>query len=204
MTFEWGAAVRRLRRKGRRIEAVETDKGTHGADAVVAALGSYTPLLLRPLGIRIPIYPVKGVTVTVPADAWPDRLRMPIIDDSRLFGLVPLGDRLRCSGSAEITGYDTTPSRVRCQTIVDNVIGVFPKFADCFDPETALYWAGLRPMTPSGVPCLGRTRLENLYVNAGHGHLGWTMSCGSAKVLADIVAKRPLDGALGAFDTEIA
>ena len=80
----------------------------------------------------------------------------------------------------------------------------FPKFADCFDPETALYWAGLRPMTPSGVPCLGRTRLENLYVNAGHNHLGWTMSCGSAKVLADIVAKRPLDGALGAFNAEIA
>ncbi len=204
VAFEWGARVRRLRRKGRRIAAVETDRGTHGADVVVAALGSDTPLLLRPLGIRVPIYPVKGVTVTVSADAWPARPRMPIIDDSRLFGLVPLGDRLRCSGSAEITGYDTTPSRVRCQTIVDNVTGVFPKFADCFDPETALYWAGLRPMTPTGVPCLGRTGLENLYVNAGHGHLGWTMSCGSAKVLADIVAKRRLDGALGAFNAEIA
>ncbi len=204
VAFEWGAKVRTLRRTGRRIEAVETDKGTHVADIVVVALGSHTPLLLRPLGIRIPIYPVKGVTVTVPADAWPDRLRMPIIDDSRLFGLIPLGDRLRCSGSAEIAGYDTVPSRVRCRTIVDNVIGVFPKFADCFDPETALYWAGLRPMTPTGVPCLGRTRLENLYVNAGHGHLGWTMSCGSARVLADIVAKRPLEGALAAFDREAA
>ena len=117
---------------------------------------------------------------------------MPIIDDTRLFGLVPLGDRLRVSGSAEITGYDTAPSRARCQAIVDNVIGVFPKFAACYDPDTAEFWAGLRPMTPTGTPCLGRTKLENLFVNAGHGHLGWTMSCGSAKVIADIVANRPV------------
>lgn len=204
VAFEWDTSVKALRRKGPRIEAVETDKGTHVADVVVVALGSYTPLLLRPLGIRIPIYPVKGVTVTVPATAWPDGLRMPIIDDSRLFGLVPLGDRLRCSGSAEITGYDTTPNRVRCQTIVDNVTSVFPKFADCYDPDKALFWAGLRPMTPTGMPCLGRARLENLYVNAGHGHLGWTMSCGSAKVLADLIANRPLEGALGALDLEVA
>ena len=114
-------AVRSLRRKGARVEAVHTDRGEFRGDAIVAALGSYTPLLLRPLGIRIPIYPVKGVTVTVSAAAWPDRVKMPIIDDTRLFGLVPLGDRLRVSGSAEITGFDTEPSPARCQAIVDNV-----------------------------------------------------------------------------------
>ncbi len=203
VVFEWGTTVTTLRRERKRIVAVETDKGTFRADIVIAALGSHTPLLLRDVGIKVPIYPVKGVTVTVPADAWPDRIRMPIIDDTRLFGLVPLGDRLRCSGSAEITGYDTAPSRARCQAIVDNVISVFPKFADCYDPGRAELWAGLRPITPSGTPCLGRTALENLFVNAGHGHLGWTMSCGSAKVLADLVVKRPLKGALGALDLEV-
>jgi D-amino-acid dehydrogenase len=121
---------------------------------------------------------------------------MPIIDDTRLFGLVPLGDRLRVSGSAEITGYDTEPAPARCKAIIDNVIRAFPKFADCYEPEKAVYWAGLRPVTPTGTPCLGRTRFDNLLVNAGHGHLGWTMSCGSGKVLADVVAKRPLAGEL--------
>ena len=201
--FEYGVAVRSLRRKGARVEAVHTDCGEFRGDAIVAALGSYTPLLLRPLGIRIPIHPVKGVTVTVSAAAWPDRVKMPIIDDTRLFGLVPLGDRLRVSGSAEITGFDTEPSPARCQAIVDNVIRVFPKFADCYDPATARYWAGLRPVTPTGRPCLGRSKYDNLYVNAGHGHLGWTMSCGSAKVLADVVAGRPLAGALGRLNLTV-
>lgn len=203
VAFQWGTTVHALQRKGARIDGVQTDKGEFRGDAVVVALGSYTPLLLRRLGIRIPIYPVKGVTVTVSAAAWPEAIRMPVIDDTRLFGLVPLGDRLRVSGSAEITGYDTTPSRARCQAIVDNVIRVFPKFAACYDPETAEFWAGLRPITPTGTPCLGRTKLENLFVNAGHGHLGWTTSCGSAKVLSDIVANRTLEGDLRELRTAV-
>ncbi len=203
VTFEWGTNIHSLRRKGGRIESVHTDRGEFQADTIVVALGSYTPLLLRPLGIPVPIYPVKGVTVTVSAAAWPERIKMPIIDDSRLFGLVPLGDRLRVSGSAEITGYDTEPSETRCQAIIDNVIRTFPKFADCYDPETAQFWAGLRPVTPSGTPCLGRSKYDNLFVNAGHGHLGWTMACGSAQVLADVIAKRPLQGDLGNLNLTI-
>ena len=195
--FEYGVNIGSLRRKGARIEAVQTDKGEFRAEAIVAALGSYTPLLLRPLGIKVPIYPVKGVTITVSGAAWPGRVKMPIIDDTRLFGLVPLGDRLRVSGSAEVTGYDTVPAPARCKAIVDNVIRAFPKFADCYESDKARFWAGLRPITPTGTPCLGRSKYENLFVNAGHGHLGWTMSCGSAKVLADVVAKRPLAGDLG-------
>jgi D-amino-acid dehydrogenase len=160
------------------------------ADHYVAAMGSYTPLLLRPLGIGLDIYPAKGVTVTVPAAGWDEGPKVPIIDDTRLFGLVRLGDRYRCSGSVEFTGYDTTPSRTRCQAIVDNVISVFPRFAQCFDPGTAKFWAGLRPMAPSGNPYLGPTPIRNLSVNAGHGHLGWTMSCGSSRAVADLVAGR--------------
>lgn len=188
VTFQFGTEIKRLVRKSGRVVGVETASGRVEGDNFVAALGSYTPLLLRTVGVRVPIYPVKGVTITVPAEGWPNPLGMPIIDDTRLFGLVPLGNRLRVSGSAEITGYDTVPSRARCQAIIDNVIGVFPEFAKCYTPETASYWAGLRPMTPTGTPCLGRTKIANLFVNAGHGHLGWTMSCGSAQVVANIVA----------------
>ncbi|MGH6896203.1 MAG: D-amino acid dehydrogenase [Geminicoccaceae bacterium] len=188
--FHFGTEVEALRRTGDRIDAIETSRGAMTADRYVAAMGSYTPHQLDPLGIRLAIYPAKGVTVTVPAAGWEDGPKVPIIDDTRLFGLIRLGDRYRCSGSVEFMGYDTTPSRTRCQAIVDNVIGVFPEFAKCYDPGTAKFWAGLRPMAPSGNPYLGPTSIQNLFVNAGHGHLGWTMSCGSSRVVADFVAGR--------------
>jgi D-amino-acid dehydrogenase len=193
VTCHFDTSVQKIESEGGKVSGIATDRGRLTADAYVVCMGSYTPLILRPLGIRLPIYPVKGVTITVPAAPWADGLMMPIIDDARLFGLVRLGDRYRCSGSAEITGYDPVPSRVRCQAIVDNVISVFPEFARCYDPATALYWAGLRPMTPSGNPFLGATPLSNLFVNAGHGHLGWTMSCGSSRAVADVVSGRTPD-----------
>lgn len=187
--FRFGTEIAGFDRASDRVAAAVTTTGEHvAADNYVVALGSHTPALMRTVGVRIPIYPVKGVTITVPSANWPERLNMPIIDDTRLFGLATFGDRLRASGSAEIAGFDTTPSRARCQAIVDNVTAVFPDFARCYDPATALYWAGLRPMTPTGTPCLGKTRLSNLFVNAGHGHLGWTMSCGSARVVSNLVA----------------
>jgi D-amino-acid dehydrogenase len=190
VTFRYGTTIQRLVRDGGRIASVETSQGAIKADAVVAALGSFTPLALRSAGVEVPIYPVKGVTITVPGAAWKDRLQMPIIDDGRLFGLVPLGDRLRVSGSAEVADYDTTPSPARCRAIINNVISVFPDFAKCVDPATAKYWAGVRPVTPTGTPILGRSPIANLYIAAGHGHLGWTMGCGSGHVMADLVAGR--------------
>ena len=177
-----------LVREGDRIAAVETSAGSVRGDTIVVAMGSFTPLLLRPLGIRVPIYPVKGISLTVPAAPWPDALKLPVIDDSGLFGLVPIGDRLRVSGSAEIARYDTTPSPQRGQAVVENVLKSFPGFAACYDRDTAKWWAGLRPVTPSGVAYMGRTGLRNLFVNAGHGHLGWTMSCGAGRIVAALVA----------------
>jgi D-amino-acid dehydrogenase len=192
VTFHFNTEVRRLVRGGDRVEAVETSKGRMTADAYVAAMASYTPALLKPLGVRLMIYPAKGVTVTVPAAAWPDGPQVPIIDDTRLFGLVKLGDRYRCSGSVEFTGWDTAVNPVRAKAIVDNVMGVFPEFARCYDAATAKPWAGLRPMAASGSPYLGATPVKNLYVNCGHGHLGWTLSCGSGQLVADIVSgKQP-------------
>lgn len=190
VTFHFNTEARGFSRNGDQIEAVETSTGRLAADAFVAATASFTPALVKRLGIRLSIYPAKGVSVTVPDAAWPDGPRVPIIDDTRLFGLVRIGDRYRCSGSVEFTGWDATPSPSRGKALVDNVIGVFPEFARCYDESTAKLWAGLRPMPSSGSPYLGATPIPNLFLNCGHGHLGWTLSCGSAQVVADIVSGR--------------
>ncbi len=199
--YRFGVSVQRLVRDGARIAAVETSGGRVSGDNFVLAMGSFTPLLLRRLGIRLPVYPVKGISLTVPAAPWAGALKMPVIDDSGLFGLVPIGDRLRVSGSAEITGYDTTPSAVRGQAVVDNVLKSFPDFSRCYDRANAKWWAGLRPVTPSGVAYMGRTPIGNLFVNAGHGHLGWTMSCGAGRVVASIAAGKQPDIDLSGFPT---
>ena len=188
--FHTDTNIERLETSGGEIAGVQTSRGLLSAERYVLAMGSYSPLVLRPLGIRVPIYPVKGVSITMPVAGWNDPLRMAMIDEGRLFGLVPLGDRVRAAGSAEVASYDMTPDRVRCQAIIDNVISVFPGFANCYDPKTAGFWAGLRPVTPSGTPMLGHTPIRNLFINAGHCHQGWTLSCGSGRVVADIVDGR--------------
>jgi len=188
--FHFGTEVRGFARSGNSVEAVETSKGRQTADAYVAAMASYTPALVKDLGVRLLIYPAKGVTVTVPAASWPDGPQVPIIDDTRLFGLIKLGDRYRCSGSVEFTGWNTTPNPTRCKAIIDNVISVFPQFAKCYDAATAKPWAGLRPMAAAGSPYIGATPIRNLYLNCGHGHLGWTLSCGSSQLVADVVSGR--------------
>ena len=151
-------------RSGDRVTSVETSAGNMSGDAYVAALASFAPALLRPLGVRVSIYPAKGVTVTVPDTAWPDGPTVPIIDDTRLFGLIRLGDRFRCSGSVEFTGWDATPSPTRAQAIVDNVISVFPQFAKCYDKGTAKVWSGLAadavvPATPMSARRRSRTSI---------------------------------------------
>jgi len=113
-----------------------------------------------------------------------------VLDISKLFGLIKIGNNYRCSGSVEFNGWDTVPSPARAQSIVRNVIGVFPDFSRCYDPETAVVWCGLRPMSASGSPYVGQSRLSNLYLNCGHGHLGWTMSCGSSRLVSDIILGR--------------
>jgi|KBSSwiStaDraftv2_1062776.scaffolds.fasta_scaffold197571_3 D-amino-acid dehydrogenase len=179
--------------------AVETDGGAVSADVVVVAAGSFTPLLLKPLGIELPICPVKGISITVPSAPWKGAIGTPTIDDENLYGLVPLGDRLRITGSAEITGYDPTVNAARAKAMVDRVISIFPEFASCYDQATAKLWTGLRPVTPTGTAFMGRTRHENLFVNAGHGHLGWTFGSGAGKLVAGLVVGKPADIGLEDF-----
>ena len=148
-------------------------------------MGSFTPALLRPLGIRLPIYPVKGYSLTLPItdpDAAPVST---VMDETFKIGITRLGDRIRVGGTAELAGFSRTLRGPRRATLERCVRDLFP---DGGDLSRATFWTGLRPMTPDGTPIVGRTRLANLYTNTGHGTLGWTMACGSGRVLADLVS----------------
>jgi D-amino-acid dehydrogenase len=157
------------------------------ADAYVLALGSYSPHFARPLGIELAIYPLKGYSVTMPvknpAAAW----TMSLTDDAHKLVFTRLGDRLRIAGTAELNGYNTDINEVRCQAIVKRTMELFPEAGDASKAE---FWAGLRPATPSNIPYIGRTKYPNLFLNTGHGTLGWTHACGSGRALADIVSGR--------------
>jgi D-amino-acid dehydrogenase len=165
-----------------------TDKGRLPADAIVVALGAYTPALLRPLGLHVPVYPVKGISITAPRGAWSGAPHMAVLDDSRKCALVPIGDRLRVAGSAEITGFNTTPAPARLKAMLERVYEIFPGFRAVAEGPDAVAWAGLRPVVPSGRPIIGPTAIEGLYLNSGHGHTGWTMAAGSGRRLAAALA----------------
>jgi D-amino-acid dehydrogenase len=155
------------------------------ADAYVLAMGSLSPMYVKPLGIDLPIYPAKGYSVTMPVKDPAMAHQVSLTDDEYKLVFSRLGDRLRIAGTAELNGYDRDLNRVRCEAIVKRVEALFPGAGDA---SQAQYWTGLRPATPSNVPIIGRTKLKNLYLNTGHGTLGWTHSCGSGKSIARIVS----------------
>jgi D-amino-acid dehydrogenase len=155
------------------------------ADAYVLALGSMSPVYARPLGIRLPIYPAKGYSVTMPVRDASCAFQVSLTDDEHKIVFSRLGDRLRIAGTAELNGYDRDLNRVRCEAIVRRTEELFPGAGDA---SQAQFWTGLRPATPSNVPLIGKTRLPNLYLNTGHGTLGWTHACGSGKSIARIVS----------------
>ncbi len=190
--FKYGHTVMQLRHEGGEITGVRVaDKdgrvSTIKGDAYVMAMGSYSPLFLRPLGVRAPVYPAKGYSVTMQVKDASRAHRVSLTDDEYKLVFSRLGDRLRIAGTAELTGYNTDLNEVRCKAIVRRTEALFPGAGDV---SSARYWTGLRPATPSNVPLIGRTRYPNLYLNTGHGTLGWTHSCGSARALADVVDGR--------------
>jgi len=186
--FRFGSHIERLATAGGRVERVLLGKGESiAADAYVVALGSYSPLLLRPLGISIPVYPLKGYSITLPLAPGDVAPTISLSDGAHKLVMSRLGDRLRVAGTAELCGYDTSINEVRCRAIVKRTFELFPHAGRA---EDAQFWAGLRPATPGGVPCIGPTRYANLYLNTGHGTLGWTMACGSGAAIADIVDGR--------------
>jgi D-amino-acid dehydrogenase len=163
------------------------DVGRITADAYVVALGSYSPLLLRALGLRIPVYPAKGYSVTMPIVDPQRAPRVSLIDESLKIVVSRLGERLRVAGTAELNGYDTSIDRGRCEAILRRSTALFPGAADA---GSAQFWAGLRPATPGNLPLIGPTRLRRLFLNTGHGTLGWTLACGSALALAELIEGR--------------
>ena len=159
------------------------------ADAYVLAMGSMSPIYARPLGIKLPIYPAKGYSVTMPVRDAARAFEVSLTDDEHKLVFTRLGDRLRIAGTAELNGYDRDLNRVRCEALVRRTEELFPGAGDT---ERAQFWTGLRPSTPSNVPIVGRSKLPNLFLNTGHGTLGWTHACGSGKSLARIVSgQRP-------------
>lgn len=190
--FRYATPVAGLEAGNGRIAAIRLAGGTRlPADACVVACGSYTPLLLRPLGIGVPIYPAKGYSITIPLAADAPAPVASLTDDGAKLVYSRLGQRLRVAGTAEFTGYDTALSAGRIAVIVRRVRQIFPRIE--IRPDAVEPWAGLRPATPSNVPLIGPTRYGNLYVNSGHGTLGWTMAVGSGRLLADLVAGRAPD-----------
>lgn len=190
VTFRMQTAVHGLQRTGDKIEGLATDAGTLKADAYIVATASYCGPLLRTAGLRAPVIPIKGVTISVPAAPWGDAVRGAVMDHSRLFGLIRIGDQMRISGSAEIAGYDTEPQDARCDAIIANVLQLFPEFEACLNAGTQSRWAGVRGNSPDGPPILGPTPVRNLFLNVGHGPQGWSTSCGSADLVADCAMGR--------------
>ncbi|MGD9951392.1 MAG: D-amino acid dehydrogenase [Burkholderiales bacterium] len=187
--FELGRSIEALQVQGDRVVAARTSAGRLEADAFVVSLGSYSPLLLQSLRIRIPVYPLKGYSITLQlsTEAAKAAPSVSLTDEAHKLVLSRLGDRLRCAGTAELAGYDVSVNRARCEAIVRRVRTLFPALRPTGEPE---FWAGLRPATPDNVPLIGRTRLANLYLNTGHGTLGWTLAAGSGRALAELVSGR--------------
>jgi D-amino-acid dehydrogenase len=185
--FLYDHSIERLVVDGNGIDRAVINGADFRADAFVLALGSFSPLLVRPLGIRLPVYPVKGYSITAQIL---DEARAPVstlLDESYKIAITRLGDRIRVGGMAEISGYGMALPAARRGTLDASVGSLFPGGGDL---EDAQFWCGLRPMTPDGTPIIGATGYRNLFLNTGHGTLGWTMACGSAQVLADLISGR--------------
>jgi len=185
--FRWNTRVEGLQVGGFAVTGVFTDAGLLKADKVVLALGSHSPQLLAPVGLRIPVYPIKGYSITVPIT---DATRAPestLMDETHKVAVTRLGNRIRVGGTAEIAGYDLNLRLARRGTLEHVLTDLFPGAGDL---KECNFWCGLRPMTPDGTPIIGTTPIKNLLLATGHGTLGWTMSAGTGRVIADMVAGR--------------
>lgn len=195
VVFKFGTTVEGFEREGGRIAAVVTDKGRETADLIVLCLGVYSPHLARQLGQDLPIYPVKGYSITAPVAGRNNPPSIGGVDEQNLVAYAPYGDRIRVTATAEFSGYGCGHKATDFAHMLSTMRNLFPDGADWSRAE---FWAGLRPMTPQGTPILGRSRHENLWFNTGLGHMGWTMSHGAARIVADLIAKKlpaiPLEG----------
>jgi D-amino-acid dehydrogenase len=191
--FRYGTQIKGLNHIGNQVTgvAIEGGGGAGGselkADAYLCALGSYSPLLLKPLDLHLPVYPVKGFSITVPITNAKGAPESTVMDETYKVAVTRLGDRIRVGGTAQLSGYDLSLNGARRGTLDFVLSDCFPQGGDL---SQAKFWTGLRPMTPDGTPILGATRYTNLHLSTGHGTLGWTMAAGTGRVMADVLSKR--------------
>jgi D-amino-acid dehydrogenase len=193
--LRYGTAVLGFDLDGDRLASVRTSKGDVRGDLYVMCLGNESPILARQLGMKLPIYPIKGYSLTIPVGNHEHPPTIGSVDEHNLVAISRFGDRMRVTATAEFAGYD----RRHTARDFDFMLGVAKDlYPDGADYDRAQHWAGLRPMTPEGTPIIGRSRYPNLYLNTGQGHMGWTMSHGAARIAADLIAGKtpaiPLDG----------
>lgn len=190
VSFRFGTTIEGFERNGDRIDAIRTSNGLLKADAYVLALGSYSTQLAADLDIRLPVYPVKGYSITVPIVNPAAAPVSTVMDESYKIAITRLGDRIRVGGTAELSGFNRRLYPAPRETLELSVRSLFPSAADF---SNVSFWSGLRPMTPDGTPVIGSSRYRNLYLNTGHGTLGWTMACGSGRIIADVISGKTAD-----------
>ena len=184
-TFRFGETIGAIVSEGGRVTGAALANGTKlDADAVLVALGSYSTAMLAPLGLRIPVYPVKGYSITVPITDPRAAPESTVMDETHKVAVTRLGDRIRVGGTAELSGFDLRLHEARRRTLEHVVTDLYPAGGDV---SRATFWCGLRPMTPDGTPIVGATRVKGLYIATGHGTLGWTMAAGTGRVMADLI-----------------
>jgi D-amino-acid dehydrogenase len=187
VTFRFGTTITDIEQDGQRITGIHTSAGTLAADQYVLALGSYSTRLLKQVGIDVPVYPVKGFSITVPITDQAMAPESTIMDETHKVAVTRLGDRIRVGGTAQLSGFDLGLEAGRRKTLEFVVSDLFPHGGDLSRAE---FWTGLRPMTPDGTPIIGKTRFDNLTLSTGHGTLGWTMAAGTGRVVADMLSGR--------------
>ncbi|MEO6013831.1 MAG: D-amino acid dehydrogenase, partial [Devosia sp.] len=185
VSFQFGTQIDGVQTEGGRVTGVLTSLGAMTADVYVGAMGSYTPLLVAPLGIRLPVYPIKGYSLTVPITDASVAPVSTVMDETYKVATTRFDDRIRVGGTAEIAGWDMTLRPHRRGPLDRSLRDLFPRAGDL---SKATFWCGLRPMTPDGTPVIGKTKFDNFYLSTGHGTLGWTMAAGSGRVLSDLIS----------------
>lgn len=190
-TFKFNTTVNAMRTDGGRMAAVQTSAGDIEGDAFVLAAGSFSPLIAKPLGIHIPVRPAKGYSATIRCKGNPHAPKLPVGDSGVHAAVTPMDDeRVRVAGTAEFAGYDMTVRQPRVDNLISLLGKIYPKLAESVRREDFVPWAGLRPMSSDGVPTVSRTRYGNLFLNTGHGHVGWTTGAGSGRLVADMIFER--------------
>lgn len=183
--FKFNTEIKALLSDGDRITGVQTAQGLEVADQVLVCMGSYSPFLLSPLDIRLPVYPIKGYSLTIDIKDAADAPLSTVMDETYKVAITRFDNRIRAAGTAELADFNADLPKARRETIAESVSSLFPEGGHL---DTAEFWTGFRPMTPDGTPIIGGTRYKNLWLNTGHGTLGWTMAAGSAKLIADLIS----------------